>query len=280
MLIGIVGDLEKAFLNVGLQTQDRDVTRFIWLKDSSKPDLESNIQVYRFCRVPFGVIPSPFLLGATITHHLQQSDNPFAERIKRDIYVDNVITGVNTLEEAKVLYTETKSLFLTASMNMREWASNSKEFMEFLPQQDKADKPENTEVLGINWNLISDELSVPSPSDSIFEHASTKREVLKVIASVFDPLGYFSPTILDAKLFMKELWVKEYQWDSRLDDKLLNITIPRLELLGVLIGVRALKFVLREFPVQVTHKFVLTDSLCVLHWLFQKNNYRYLLPTD
>ena len=168
------------------------------------------------------MISNPFLLGATITHHLQQSDNPFAERIKRDIYVDNVITGVNTLEEAKVLYTETKSLFLTASMNTREWASNSKEFMEFLPQQDKADKPENTKVLGINWNLISDELSVPSPSNSIFEHASTKRGVLKVIASIFDPLGYFSPTILNAKLFMKELWVKEYQWDTKLDDKLLK----------------------------------------------------------
>ena len=46
MLIGIVGDLEKAFLNVGLQTQDRDVTRFIWLKDPTRPNLENNIQVY------------------------------------------------------------------------------------------------------------------------------------------------------------------------------------------------------------------------------------------
>ena len=60
-------------------------------------------------------------------------------------------------------------------MNMREWASNMKEFMEFIPQHDKAGKPEQ-KVLGINWNLISDKLSVPSPSDSKFEHASTKQE--------------------------------------------------------------------------------------------------------
>ena len=219
--IGIVGDLEKAFLNVGLQTQDRDVTRFLWLKDPTKPDLENNVQVYRFCRVPFGVISSPFLLGATITYHLQQSDNPFAGHLRRDIYVDNMITGVNTLKEAKTLYTEAKSLFLTASMNMREWASNSKEFMEFLPEQDKAGKLEH-KVLGINWNLISDELSVPSPSDSTFEQASNKRGVLKVIASIFDPLGYFSPTILEAKLFMKELLVKECEWDTKLDNKQLK----------------------------------------------------------
>ena len=49
-----------------------------------------------------------------------------------------------------------------------------------------------------------------------------------------------------------------------------NITIPRLGLLVVLIGVRALKFVLTELPIQVTHKFVLIDSLCVLHWLQTK----------
>ena len=49
-----------------------------------------------------------------------------------------------------------------------------------------------------------------------------------------------------------------------------NIIIPRLELLGVLIDVRALKFVLGELHMKVTHNFVLTDSLCVLHWLQTK----------
>ena len=343
--IGVVGDLEKAFLNVGLQTQDRDVTRFLWLKDLRKPESESNLQVYRFCRVPFGIISSPFLLGATITYHLQQSGTPMAKRLKKDIYVDNVITGVNTPTEAKALYTEAKKLFLTASMNMRDWASNSKEFMEFVPQQDKANSHEHN-VLGLTWNLASDELTVPGPSNSKMDHASTKREILKVIASIFDPLGYFSPTILEAKVFMKELWTKEYEWDSKLDDKQLqewsrisenlkeiplhnlpryigintetkdemiensllcfcdasakayataiylhqsfanrfkgdlifsktrlapsNTTIPRLELLGVLIGVRALKFVLQELHMQVAHIFVLTDSLCVLYWLQTK----------
>jgi len=35
----------------------------------------------------------------------------------------------------------------------------------------------------------------------------TKREILQTIA---DPLGYFAPSILEAKFFMRELWEDEY----------------------------------------------------------------------
>ena len=74
-------DLEKAFLQVGLQPSERDITRFLWLKDPSKLELSGNIQIYRFARVPFGVISSPFLLGATVAHHLEKKANPVAEKI-------------------------------------------------------------------------------------------------------------------------------------------------------------------------------------------------------
>ena len=47
--IAIVGDIEKAFLSVGLQTADRDVTRFLWLKDTSTTNVENNTQIYCFC---------------------------------------------------------------------------------------------------------------------------------------------------------------------------------------------------------------------------------------
>lgn len=42
----------------------RYVGRFLWLKDCDVPSVDStNVQKYRFCRVPFGIISNPFLLG-------------------------------------------------------------------------------------------------------------------------------------------------------------------------------------------------------------------------
>jgi len=89
-------------------------------------------------------------------------------------------------------------------MNLREWASNVKEFMDFLPHKDQAGMFEH-KVLGNNWHLTNDTLSVPGPSVKDDGGVWTKRKVLRVISSVFDPLGYFSPTVLEAKLLMKLL---------------------------------------------------------------------------
>ena len=96
--IAILADIEKAFLQIGLQPGQRNVTRFLWLKDYQTLSTDkANKQEYRFCRVPFGVISSPFLLGATIESHLDSCENELANKLKRDIYVDNLITGTSTV---------------------------------------------------------------------------------------------------------------------------------------------------------------------------------------
>ncbi|XP_053385779.1 uncharacterized protein LOC128550557 [Mercenaria mercenaria] len=82
----VTTDIEKAFLHVGLQEKDRDVTRFLWLTDPSDP--KSQLCTYRFKAVLFGATCSPFILNATILKHLElNKTNKAAEIIKRDLYV-------------------------------------------------------------------------------------------------------------------------------------------------------------------------------------------------
>ena len=216
--VALTTDIEKAFLQVGLQPADRDVTRFLWLKDPTKPLSKDNLQIYRFTRVPFGVISSPFLLGATILHHLEQVGTPAADKIMKHMYVDNLLTGVNSSKEAREFYSESKEVFQESSMNLREWGSNSKEFLKSIPEQDRV-KETIMKVLGILWNTIKDHRIVKGSKPT---ECSSKREVLKSIATVFDQLGFFTPATLQGKLFLQGLWASKKEWDEKLDEEMLH----------------------------------------------------------
>ena len=78
----LVANIEKTFLQIGLTNDAKDVTRFFWLKNMDNLNTENNIQVYRFCRVPFVVISSPFLLAATLQHHLSRYGSNTAKKIR------------------------------------------------------------------------------------------------------------------------------------------------------------------------------------------------------
>ena len=107
--IGIVADIKKTFLQVRVQPKERDVKRFLRLKDINASPMPSNIITYRFTRIPCGIAGSPFLLGATIKHHLENTNNneqrtTNKHNLNRDIYVNNLITGADSKEDASHLY--------------------------------------------------------------------------------------------------------------------------------------------------------------------------------
>ena len=122
--IGIIADIEKTFLQVGLREQDRDIARFHWIKDTKTKEINNNSETYRFTITPFGIISSFFLLENTIQHHLGKYNSAIALGIKDDICTDNLVTGTDCEEDAINLYTELKQIFQNASMKLREWISS------------------------------------------------------------------------------------------------------------------------------------------------------------
>ena len=343
--IAIVADIEKAFHQVSLCQRDRDVTRFLWLKDAHRPVSDANLQIYRFCRVPFGAIASPFLLAATVKHHVLHSSSPIADKILRHLYVDNLVTGVGCVEEACDFYKKAKSLFYSASMNLREWASNSSSLEDTIPNADLVGTS-SLKVLGLVWERRSDTLQLPAPNECQLRTSNTKRGVLRSVSSLFDPLGLVAPATLNAKHFIQMLWREKLSWDDPLpneklaqwrpiaDDlvtaaefriprrvcqtvsncqsyqlhcfcdaskiaygtavyircegnedenhtdvqlvfgktRLAPLTvpsIPRLELLAALIGIRALQYVRQHLHMDglLDSCHLWSDSKCVLHWI-------------
>ena len=66
----LLGDIEKAFLQIGVKEEHSDAFRFLF-------NVKGEERHLRFMRVPFGVEASPFELGDTLQNHLQQQGTEF-----------------------------------------------------------------------------------------------------------------------------------------------------------------------------------------------------------
>ena len=126
--IAIVGDIEKAFLNVEVDPKDRDCLRFIWITDLTTP--EPSIEVYRFNRVVFGVNCSPFLLNAVLRYHLNkyaEEEPDFTTKMSSSFYVDDLVSGAADVESGIKLYEKAKLRMKEGGFNLRKWKTNNLE---------------------------------------------------------------------------------------------------------------------------------------------------------
>ena len=230
-------DVEKAFLHVRLHEADRDFTRFLWPLQPENPD--SNLQVFRFTSVPFGTASSPFMLHATIDLHLCKYQSPVSEEdIRRNIYVDNIISGLDTEAQLIQYYTQARHIMSQANFNLRLWATNSTTLQKIATADKSIDANTTVHVLGLLWNTSTDTLSlVPKalPSSNIV----SKRNILQDSSQIFDPLGWATPVTIRAKILLQEVWQRKCQWDTPLDDDItsrwLSIRSDILELSNLIL---------------------------------------------
>ena len=212
-------DIEKAFLHVRLNEYDRDFTRFLWLSDPLDP--ESSFIIYRFKVVLFGSASSPFMLNATLHHHLDKHNTNIAQDMKENLYVDNLISGCDTEVDAVVYYEEARSTMSQGKFNLRSWTSNSSLLQARTAEDNTNEKSEKVNILGLQWNPTTDNLALAeSSSNSTPNVPATKRKILQQSAKVYDPLGLLAPVTVRARILLQELWQRKLPWDTPVDQDL------------------------------------------------------------
>jgi len=209
-------DIEKAFLGLRLADKDRDSTRFLWLRNPSDP--YSQLVTYRFKSVLFGSTASPFLLAACLQHHIRTAKSSYETSLLDGTYVDNIIGTFEDEKEIPKYFHEVRQLFQEAGLNLREWNSNSHTAQILFATHRLGVETNHTKVLGLQWDTSQD--LVTYPLRELDPSASTKRSVLKNLASVFDPLGILSPLVVRGKVLMQKMWKIRLSWDQIIPDEL------------------------------------------------------------
>ena len=210
----LVADIEKAFHMISIKQEDRYSLRFLWLK--SVENGLSEVAVYRFCRLVFGLKTSPAILGATIKHHLSHysmSDPETAGVLENDLYVDDLATGTEYEDKAITLYKSANDVMMNGGFNLRKWKSNSSRVRQYIAncEQDSAvpvsdDDSANHALFeqSENVTIAEDDLSYAKVSvNPLSSDESCEAKVLGVTWNfVNDTLKY---RIQDLVLFARQL---------------------------------------------------------------------------
>ncbi len=133
--VALTANTEKVFLMISVAERDRDVLRFLWVDDVTKDHLE--ICALRFARVVFGVLSSPFLLNATIKHHLELSSSlvNLVQNLLRSTYVDDIVTREDSEDLAYHLYIQAKDLLHREGFNLRKFITNSPQLQQRITRE-------------------------------------------------------------------------------------------------------------------------------------------------
>lgn len=224
--IVLSADIRKMFKQIKLNDADLRYQKIFWRFSSDEP-----VREYVLVTVIFGYKSSPFLAARTMFELAQifEQKYPLASRATRlERYVDDFMSGGDTIEDAMNLYHQLRAMLGEAHFELSKWKTNCREILEVINEDlNENDVPlelndETTSILGLKW-IPSSDCFVFKIEENLNENIPiTKRAVSSAVARIYDPSGYLAPIVIKAKAFLQELWKREVQWDEPLDTEFSN----------------------------------------------------------
>lgn len=218
--IVLSSDIKMMYRQVLLKPEQRCLQQIFWRYNPNE-----SIKTFQLNTVTYGTTAASFL-AIRCLHQIAsecEKDHPnIANIIRNDMYVDDLLTSVNTREEAKYVCENISSILLRRGFELRKWKSNDKSVISGLSNDETANeidfsinKENESKILGLSWHCERDILKYKI---SNFNSPSiiTKRTILSRIATIFDPLGLLSPSIIIAKMLLQKMWSEKLTWDQPL----------------------------------------------------------------
>lgn len=208
-------DVTKMYRQILIKPEHRNLQRILWRE---KPDDELSHFVLN--TVTYGTAPGAFLSIRSIRQAAFDKKHDYPEAssiILEDFYVDDMITGADTIEDLQQLKFDICEVLKSAGFQLAQWRSNVTNVLDFGVFQENFNFQDNemTKTLGISWNPNKD-LFQFTTSINLNSEKLTKRIVLSVIGQIFDPLGIIGPVVIKAKIILQKLWKMRIDWDEHI----------------------------------------------------------------
>ncbi|XP_062545514.1 uncharacterized protein LOC134212033 [Armigeres subalbatus] len=233
--IAIVGDIKEMFHQIHIRNEDKQSQRFIF-----RDNPESKPEIYIMDVATLGATCSPSLAQFVKNINAREFAESYpraASAIIHNHYVDDFLDSVDTEEEAVTLVHEVKHIHSHAGFEIRNFSSNSTRVLNIIGECEALQQVSmNLEkildlerVLGLIWqpkediftfdlNGLNEEIKTLVTRST----TPTKRQVLRTVMSLFDPLGLISHFVVHGKILMQQIWRSGTAWDDPIAVELHN----------------------------------------------------------
>ena len=222
--IAFIGDISKMFHSIEIPIQDQMTHLFLWrnFETSDEP------LTFAMTRVNMGDRPSSAIAQAALQKTAEEAlqEHPkAADTILKDSYMDDIISSVDDTESAKRVMSEIETVLKLKGFTIKEWIwsgtklgsedRNVDQSAVQILMESNSDNDETEKVLGLHWDVRNDllvfHMKFTGEGTSI-----TKRKILSIINSIYDPLGLLSPVTVRAKIIMRRIWAchPNIRWDD------------------------------------------------------------------
>ncbi|XP_062701849.1 uncharacterized protein LOC115265478 [Aedes albopictus] len=230
--VAVCGDIMEMFHQIRIRFPDCQSQRFLYRESSlDRP------QVYIMDVATFGSTCSPASAQyvKNLNAHQFSEEYPRAtEAITKKHYVDDYLDSFHTTEEAIEVVKEVMLVHSKAGFTLRHFLSNEQsvlqgigETSESQPKDMDLERGGRTEsVLGMKWMPFEDVFvyAFGLREDLMYvlqeTHVPTKREVARVVMSLFDPLDSIAFYLVHGKILLQDIWAKGTAWDQVIPDDL------------------------------------------------------------
>ena len=233
--IAFGGDIQQMFHQVQIREEDQPSQRFLWrgMKRDREPD------AYQMKAMTFGAVCSPASAQFVMRRNAEEFRDNHEEAvyaINRKHYMDDYFDSTPTVETAVARALQVVKIHKAGGFTIRSWVSNSSEVLASVPPELRSDSAltidsgetatPTEKTLGLKWMPREDIFSFKLSARLVTQEAEvtqpTKRHVLRMCMSVFDPLGYLAFHTVSAKVLLQRIWRTGVSWDQPLPDDLVT----------------------------------------------------------
>ena len=213
----VMADIRQAFLMIKMiKESDRNHFSILWRDENGQ------LIAYRYKSIVFGFVNSPFILQYIIRHHLDQyGDDICNSVVHNNLYVDNLFFTGNDPNRLFSLYEQSCQRMVDGGFELRSWSSNSSSMNATFSDDDSGVKHDldHEKLLGYRYFPSKDKFTIAEISPFDATSQVTKRRILSVVASVFDPMGLTLPVLVKGKILLQKLWQSKIDWDQPISNE-------------------------------------------------------------